>query len=1679
MVLGRNLSDLSAAFLGVLLLFVAIPAYAQDAPVSQTITNIAEAQWRASGVIETARSNEVRIAVASAQAAIGTYLPDIAGSTTLQFSPSLCGSSTLTPSTSVGAAAPSSYSVSPATSIRIGQTLFFDVSAPAANLSPSSRDSIEVVLTTPSGDEERLTVFETSENSGEFAGSIQTASIPPQPIAGDCILSLHSGENISVTYHDSRAALVVTAIVNVLNKTSGFVFDSQNGQIIDGARLTLVNAASGLPAEVFAEDGVTYWPSSVTSGQPVTDGAGRTYEMLPGEYRFPIVASGSFLVEVSPPSPYSGPSTVSEKELVAFTRPTGGVFVITEASYQSQFSVTSSAIPQFDIPLDRPLVNVSLDKSVSRQIALPGDVVFYSITVSNPDVMGSKRNVVITDTPSEWLRLRPDSIRVDGERAEERVSIAEDGKTLKVRFDEIAAGAGHRITYAMAVRADAPEGFAVNRASASDGRGAAVVASANLRISKETIGNKMVVMGRITSGSCNREGRRGIAGVRVMLEDGSFAVTDAEGRYHFEGIAPGTHVVQAQDQTLPISGQFVLCARSTANGGSANSRFVRGQGGSLVVADFHAELPYGWNDRADDQDDEVLGDAEASGAEIAWATVGDGPAGFIFPAVDHNPRAPAVRVAVRHEIGEQVELRANNELVDPLSFDGVTKASDGSYAISVWRGIPLKSERTRLIADVSNANGSSSNQFERIVHFSGAPSNVSLVADQSRLVADGTTKSVVAVRITDRKGQPVRSGVSGAVEINAPYESAEALEAMQLRQLGGLSGAKPTWTIRGDDGVALIELSPTLVSGQLDLDFTFTDGKITRREKIEAWVVPGDTDWTLVGLAEASLGARTIADNMEVNGSFDSDLGQEGRVAFYAKGKVLGKFLLTAAYDSAKQKDEQRFQGSIDPDAYYTVFADGSARRFDAASREKLYLRVETSTFYAIYGDFRTGFNQTNLARYDRAATGVKAEGRFGALHVQGFAADIETRFRRDEIQGNGLTGPYRLSSRAIVPNSETVALEIRDRFRSEIIVERRELTRFIDYDLDLLSGTIRFKEPVLSRDFDLNPQFIVIDYETQDPRSTGQLNAGVRSDVLVADGDLRLGSTFVTDEGDGARTEMLAVDVKARLGSSTELRSEAAASVKNGVVSAAWQVEAEHHTGDLDVIAFARTVEPDFGVGQQNGAEQGRRKMGVDARYSISETLGVTGSAWHDSSLTDDARRNAIQIQAGYREQSTSLRLGLAHFDDRYRDGTSGSSTVLEGGASHRLLDNRLEINASTSIALSATESIDLPTRHRVGARYSVAKDVRLIGTYEVAEGKAIDAETLQGGVEVSPWAGARATGMLGQQSISELGARSYAAFGLAQSFTLSSHLTLDGTIDVNRQLGGVDQSKVINPQHPVSSGGHLGQDGQLFEDFAAITLGASWRKDRWAANARGEHRDGEQSDRTGLTFGAIRQLGEGSVLGSGFTWTRAESNTGSESEIFDGSIAAAYRPESSDFGFLAKLEYRSDSVTGAIDGETGPSGRSALIVNGEAKSRRLIGSVSTNWSPSRNDIEEGRSMNRSEFGLFVGGRYNFDAIESLSIEGFSLLAGVDARIGIGERFEIGGLATVRSNLTDGYTSFSFGPELGFSPKNDVLLTVGYNLRGFRDEDFSAARNTDEGLYTSIRMKFDADTFSFLGIGR
>ncbi|MGB5485111.1 MAG: hypothetical protein WBM93_11500, partial [Parasphingorhabdus sp.] len=659
-----------------------------------------------------------------------------------------------------------------------------------------------------------------------------------------------------------------------------------------------------------------------------------------------------------------------------------------------------------------------------------------------------------------------------------------------------------------------------------------------------------------------------------------------------------------------------------------------------------------------------------------------------------------------------------------------------------------------------------------------------------------------------------------------------------------------------------------------------------------------------VGFAAGTLGFNTLDERLEDLVEDDDNINVDGRIALYAKGRVTGKWLMTLAYDTDKEEDETRFQGVIDPRRYYTVYADRSEQRYDAASVRRLYLKLERPQFYALFGDYETGINEPELARYQRAFNGIKAEYKSDQVHLNAFGADSPNRFRREEIQGNGLSGPYALATRDILANSERITLETRDRFRSDRIVEQRELTRHIDYDIDYLAGTLRFREPILSRGSGLDPQFIIAEYEVLGIGDRN-INVGGRATYQTADQKLKIGATAVHDENESVKTDLLGVDIRYQPDVRTEFRAELAVTdneaktviaTNTGRAATAWLVEAEHHGSKFDVLAYVRRQATGYGLGQLNAAESGTRKFGIDARVRVRENLSLAVTSYQEDFLMSGARRRAGTAELEYRAKDTSFRAGIVYANDRLSDGTVNESKLVRLGATQRLFDGKLELDAQTEFALGGQDdSIDFPARHSFSARYSVTKDIKVIGTYEIADGENIDARTARIGVDVTPWDGARIVSSMNQQEITEFGPRTFAAYGLTQSIPLDDKWTIDFSLDGNETLGGFDRGDVINQQQPVASGGFLGNDTTLTEDFLAVTAGFTFRSDDWSWNGRAEYRDGDITERYGVTTALLKQIGEGSALGALASVFVAEDETGLSTRVVEAEASWAHRPADS----------------------------------------------------------------------------------------------------------------------------------------------------------------------------------------
>jgi len=1011
---------------------------------------------------------------------------------------------------------------------------------------------------------------------------------------------------------------------------------------------------------------------------------------------------------------------------------------------------------------------------------------------------------------------------------------------------------------------------------------------------------------------------------------------------------------------------------------------------------------------------------------------------ILLPKKGFAPAIAATKVSIQHEPGQTVELTLNGRPVNALNFAGAATNASGTVAVSRWAGIDLVDGANELRAVIRNADGSKAKGIRRTIHFTGGPIRAEFVEELSTLVADGKEKPVIALRLFDRTGKPARAGIVGRYRVDAPYRSAWDEQNDRKNALVEIGERSATYRV-GADGVALLELAPTTQTGQVTVVLPFQN---YREQELRAWLTPANRDWILVGFAEGTAGYNTLADNVvaAVDAGNEDGYYDEGRVAFFAKGSVKGEYLLTLAYDSARDRDlnRDRFETVVDPNAYYSLYADVSEQRFEAASQRKLYVKLERSQFYALFGDFDTGLAVTDLARYERRFNGFKSEYRGENVGYSAFAAETDQSFNRDEIRGDGTSGLYRLSNAPIIANSEQVRIEVRDRFDSGVVLSTQKLSRFLDYNLDTLNGTVYFKKPVPSRDLDFNPVYIIVEYESI-ATGTEDVVAGGRGSVRFADDSVEIGMTHIDDKTTGAEADLTGVDFRWQINDETLLKAEVADS--NATISGIAQsgtaqaVELEHSGENVDVRAFIREVDQGFGLGYQSQAEQGARRLGLDARAKIGERFTLEGEAGWQQNLQTEAIRNVARGQVRYERDNFTARAGLAHADDKFEDGERKTSDLAELGLTQAVLDGKLKLRISGSTAISdGASNLDYPNRFVVGADYQVADGVDLVAEYEDAKGENLDATMTRLGVRATPWSRAQINSFLSSEE-TEFGPRLFANLGLIQGFQLNENWIIDVGFDHANTL--IDSgARQFDTSRELSS-------GSLNEDFMAAYAGAMYTSELWSANARLETRDSDSEDRVSMLMGWYRQPDLGHGLSAGLTMFQAENILGNELNQANLKLGWAYRLADRKWSFLDRIDLVFDRAATTTD---------------EQKSWRLI----NNFNANR------RISAASQLSLQYAFKYVRSEFDGDAYTGYTDLIGIDYRHGLNDRWDAGVNTSIYHSYQSRVMDYGIGVDAGYNIGQNMWLTLGYNFIGFDDKDFEQARYTAAGPFLRFSIKAD-----------
>jgi len=458
---------------------------------------------------------------------------------------------------------------------------------------PTSVERVRITLSSrTTGDREVFDATETTPHSGLFRvlpGAPTTTGQRTSTI-GDGVLSTTRGDVVTAEL-TGCGATVTRASVWVA--PGGFVYEPRSDQGVGGVRVRLIDVSGagngGRPgdlAAVYAGDATTPSPADV-----VTDAN--------GAFSFPLVRRSTYRLEVSPPEAWSFPSRMGTGALPAAR------LTDVAGSYGGTFATADSLAPiAVDVPVDAVgSIALFVEQAASRPEVEWGDLAEWTIRVANRSDSTLTAVRVSEQLPFGFAYVRGSARVTTGTLSEP----AGSGPALALVIPALAPHESAELRLTSRVQSGAPTGEAQAVAQAFGSTGtpgstetASNAAPATTRVRGDVFADEGGIVGtvniRFTSHTRTAPAAApapdppvlgpplGLAGVRLYLDDGTWAVTDAQGRFSFTAVTPRTHALKLDRTTLPPRSWPVSVDHRDA--GTPGLRFVDLARGDLASAEF-------------------------------------------------------------------------------------------------------------------------------------------------------------------------------------------------------------------------------------------------------------------------------------------------------------------------------------------------------------------------------------------------------------------------------------------------------------------------------------------------------------------------------------------------------------------------------------------------------------------------------------------------------------------------------------------------------------------------------------------------------------------------------------------------------------------------------------------------------------------------------------------------------------------------------------------------------------------------------------------------------------------------------------------------------------------------------------------------------------------------------------
>lgn len=184
---------------------------------------------------------------------------------------------------------------------------------------------------------------------------------------------------------------------------------------------------------------------------------------------------------------------------------------------------------------------------------------------------------------------------------------------------------------------------------------------------------------------------------------------------------------------------------------------------------------------------------------------------------------------------------------------------------------------------------------------------------------------------------------------------------------------------------------------------------------------------------------------------------------------------------------------------------------------------------------------------------------------------------------------------------------------------------------------------------------------------------------------------------------------------------------------------------------------------------------------------------------------------------------------------------------------------------------------------------------------------------------------------------------------------------------------------------------------------------------------------------------------------------------------VSLAWRPLDSNWSVLERFELRNERADAGFDN------RNVLGVpafgGGYQATFRAINNLALNYRTGPEGLGHG-----TEATVYYGAKWVKGSFGPDDYTGYIDVVGFDIRRDLGRRFDVGLQGSVQHAWERKSFAFSGGPTVGVSPAENVWVTAGYNIAGYRDRDFEVDRYTRSGPFVTLRLKVDQTTLGRAG---